>query len=115
VAVAVRQTTLCQESFFLLQIGNDQAVCLLDIEPLVLLASLGCVPAVLPHGAEDLQMMVHPQLVVLQTVSRSYVNASGVLRSHEVGGIDAVHYLLLPGDHITQRVLIMKLLHLLCR
>ncbi len=43
------------------------------------------------------------------------MHAAGVLRSHKVGGIDAVHYLLLPGDHLPQRVLIMKLLHLLGR
>ncbi len=58
VSIAVRQATLGEKPSFLLQIGYDQAVRLLDIDALVLLPRLGSVPSVLPYGAEDLQMVV---------------------------------------------------------
>ena len=99
-AVAVGEAALGQQLMPLIQIRYDLIVCFFDIETLVLLSGFCRVPAILTHRAEDLQVVIQSQLIVLQAVARSYVHAAGILCGYEIRCINAMRELLLSWHQV---------------
>ena len=84
----------------LIQIRYNLIVCFFDIETLVLLSGFCSVPAILAHRAEDLQMVIQSQLIVLQAVAGCYMHAAGILCGDEIRLINAMRDLLLSWHQV---------------